>query len=162
MLQTDEPGRPALKTARLNVNQTRLAPTTTSSSIGVKPATTATTRTPNRAAKIDCKCRPEEFTCASSSGSSSPTNNSRRKGQLSFAVKVVLVSFSSSRRLEWCFLISLSWELNDWLPDRDRTWLDSQKSLIFESTPKSFLLSHHFSSSKMAVHSLSVRLSFYR
>lgn len=98
----DEPARPALKTARLNVNQTRLAPTSSSPTGGImKPATTVTTRTPNRVAtgKVDCKCRPEEFTCtSSSSASSNPSNNSRRKGQLSFTVKVLPYSSSSFLR----------------------------------------------------------------
>ncbi|XP_046657715.1 low-density lipoprotein receptor-related protein 4-like isoform X4 [Daphnia pulicaria] len=89
-----EPSRPVLKTARLNVNQTRLATTTTTTTT-LSPAGAKTTQTLNSggggmkiASKPDCKCRPEEFTCSSSStGSAAGTNNSRRKGQLSFTVK---------------------------------------------------------------------------
>jgi hypothetical protein len=90
-----------LKTARLNVNQTRLATATTTSlsPAEVKTATAKTLKSGvgggvKTASKPDCKCRPEEFTCSSSSlstGSSAASNNSRRKGQLSFTVKVVVL-----------------------------------------------------------------------
>lgn len=100
MIEPAESSRPALKTARLNANQTRLVTTTTTTSSPSK--TVATQRTPNggKTSKLDCQCRPEEFTCSSSSslssGGSSPTNNSRRKGQLSFTVKVLSLFFPPS------------------------------------------------------------------
>lgn len=90
-----ESSRPALKTARFNANQTRPTTTmaTTTSGSPSSSSQTVVTRTSNggKTWKGDCQCRPEEFTCSSwssSGASSSPNNNSRRKGQLSFTVKV--------------------------------------------------------------------------
>lgn len=97
LAEASDSSRPALRTARLQANQTRIQSTTsspwtssssltTSSSVS-KPAASATAANSKTSkTTADCQCRPEEFTC------SSGANNSRRKGQLSFTVKVFSVT----------------------------------------------------------------------
>jgi len=92
-----------MKTARLNWNQTRLAAATSPSTPPMAAAAAAFTPPPTRigggggktpavvtSGNNDCQCRPEEFTCpASAHHASASGTTGRRKGQLSFSVKVL-------------------------------------------------------------------------
>lgn len=82
------------KTARLNWNQTRLASTTSTT----PPSTNKGTGGKTPIISSDCKCRPEEFTCSSAVSTapgSQRNGSSRRKGQLSFTIKVFIIPFFS-------------------------------------------------------------------
>ncbi len=79
------------KTARLNWNQTRLASTSTT-----PPSTNKGTGGKTPIISSDCKCRPEEFTCSSAVSTapgSQRNGSSRRKGQLSFTIKVFIFPY---------------------------------------------------------------------
>ena len=98
-----------MKTARLNWNQTRLAaatsPSTPPMAAAAAAAAAAVTPPPTRigggggrtpavvtsgSGNNDCQCRPEEFTCPASAHHAAASGASgRRKGQLSFSVKVL-------------------------------------------------------------------------